>query len=584
MAFSGRDAAPRFGVDTMAFPWEWPADVWLQALICAGFIVLTLVLVRIDLLRTVVLATIRAILNGSRFVAGGVIRLFDKTMPLDGRSGQLPRLNFAAWIGLNAAIVAAWIVAGEVPAAAQYAFPAAMTAATFAVLNLLLLGASYWAVRETVEVTNGELPPAQARFVETSPARNVVFVLGTAAVLVLQIAVVMDWVQHAEAVTLVDTDGTIGPHYLNFLLATVDALPLAAFYVAPLAHHAGFSGGLFGLALDRGLNGLGSILIVSTAIGLFQQRLAFQRMIDGLVNTPGDFPEALLARFKNAPSAIKGAVMNGFKTEQNDNRRLRLARLAMAHRSYTFPAAFAAMYANFSDNMREEGSSIVASFLADPGATFDPATLLGFFSACDYTQRHGGFRPIEDKRRIARLFVPALERLAELDPAAADSRIRATMAQRILKAAVQGKDDDELSRHAARLLTRTASYEAVAPLLRALPTFDEPTALAVLAHIIRILGDKKIQFPPGQNVFILGRIAAAGKAKRRKKLSPAVAAQFERAMDKLNARRTAAAAEIEKEKKKREKAAAVRRRSRRRPNQQRPMITTTTVANPVSPQ
>ena len=70
------------------------------------------------------------------------------------------------------------------------------------------------------------------------------------------------------------------------------------------------------------------------------------------------------------------------------------------------------------------------------------------------------------------------------------------MAQQILKAAVQGKDDRELAKRAVGLLIRTASHEAVAPLLRALPAFDEITALAVLTHINRMLGDKKVRFPP----------------------------------------------------------------------------------------
>ena len=396
----------------MAFPVEWPADIRLQLLICAGLVAATIVLARIDFLRAVIVFLGSAILQATRVAAAGVIWLFDKVMPVDGRNGRLPRANFAAWILLNTAVVAAWIVTSEAAASSPYTAAAAAGGAVFTVLNLLLLGAAYWAIRETVEVTNGDLAANQARFAEASPARNVVFVLGTAILLVMQIAVVVEWVQQARAITLVGTDGAIGPRYLNFLLATVDSLPLAAFYVAPLSRHAWFATDLPALALARSLNGLGSILIVSTALGLVQQRLAFQRMVDGLVNTPGDFPEALLARFKNAPSAIKGYVMTAFKTEPNDNRRLRLARLAVAHFSYTFPSAFAAMYTQFSDNVREEGSSIVAGFLADPGATFAAAPLLGFFSACDYTLRHGGITLIEDKRQIARLFVPALERLA----------------------------------------------------------------------------------------------------------------------------------------------------------------------------
>jgi hypothetical protein len=453
-------------------------------------------------------------------------------------------------------------VASEVAVASPYGFAAAVAAATFTVLNLLLLGASYWAVRETVEVTNGDLAAKSARFAEASPARNVVFVIGTAVLLVMQIAVVVDWVQQARAVALVATDGAIGPRYLNFLLATVDSLPLAAFYVAPLSRHAWFAPDLPALALARSLNALGSILIVSTALGLVQQRLAFQRMVEGLVNSrDAVFPAALLARFRNAPSAIKGYVMNAFRSETDDDRRLRLARLAIARTTYTFPQVFAANYTGYSEKMRREGAQIVADFIGDRNVTFYVTTLQNFFDACDHTQRRGGFRAVEERRRIAPAYINALERMVDLDGKAADARIRTVLAQKILIAVVRTRSNFQLSERAANLLARINSYEAVAPLLNSIVWFSEATTLAVLARITRTLGDKSIVFPPARNLDLLKRMAAAGRSANahRTLLSPAASESLDKAMEKLDRRLAAAAAEIDRQRKRREKAEARRR-------------------------
>ena len=79
-------------------------------------------------------------------------------------------------------------------------------------------------------------------------------------------------------------------------------------------------------------------------------------------------------------------------------------------------------------------------------------------------------------------------------------------------------------------------------------------------------------------------MAAAGKATRKKKLTPAVAAQFARAMDKLGARRAMAFAEIEREKKKREREAAARRASTRKPKQTPPPVGIAPIGSPIGQQ
>ena len=74
---------------TMAFPVEWPSDIGLQLLICAGLLAATVILARIDFLRAVIFFIGGTVLRATRLAAAGVIWLFDKVMPVDGRNGRV---------------------------------------------------------------------------------------------------------------------------------------------------------------------------------------------------------------------------------------------------------------------------------------------------------------------------------------------------------------------------------------------------------------------------------------------------------------------------------------------------------------
>lgn len=542
-------------------PSWFPTDVRLQAAVCAGLAAVTIMALRSSALRSGAVAVASFLARVSRTLASSVAWLFDKIMPVDDRNGSLPRLNFAVWVFLNLAVVACWIVASEMPTPAPFPEATAIAASAFAVLNLLLLGAAYWALRESVEVMNGEVPATARHFAETSTSRSAVLFAGTAGLLIAQIAVAVEWTQETQHVAFVSIDGAIAPRYFNFLVAMVDALPLASTYVVALSEHASFAPGLWGLSLHRGLNGLGSILIVSTAIGFIQQRVAFHRMVDSLVNvSEADFPPALRERFKNAPSAIKSYVLARFRTETDDRKRLRLAQLAVDRRSYSFPKVFAASYGGLSDAVREQGSLLVAAFLDDKQCTFYPATLHAILDACERGQRSGGFRVVE-RRRIARFLVPCLEQLAAHDADAAAARIQTVMVQKVLCSALNARIAPALRERAARLLARVSSYYAIAPLVRAVPILDESVALTVLAAAARTLGNRGISFPPAKNLWLLGRMAAAARETRRRPgLSPAVAASLVKVRDKIEARLQAATAAIDRQK----NAGSSRRRRPRR--------------------
>jgi hypothetical protein len=475
--------------------------------------------------------------------------LFDKVIPIDDRNGSLPRPNFAVWIVLNLTVVACWLAASEAPAPPPFPDAIAAAAFVFAALNLLLLGAAYWALRESVDVMNGETPASGRKFAETSTSRSAVFFGGTAGLLIAQLAVAIAWTQDTQHVALIATDDAIAPRYLNFLVAIVDALPLASAYVTPLSGHVSFAAGPWGMALHRGLNGLGSILIVTTAIGFVQQRIAFRRMVDSLVNAPGEgFPPALRERFKNAPAAIKSYVLSAFRNESNDAKRLRLAQLAVDRQSYSFPKVFAAAYPDLGDGCREQGSLLIAAFLEDKQHTFYPATLLGLLDACERGQRNGGFR-VADRRRIARFLVPALERLAPIDGTATAARIQTVMAQKVLCSAVTGEVPPPLSRRAASLLISVNSYQAIPYLLRGVRKFDDSLSLKVLGWAAKMLGNRGLIFSPSRNLSLLSRMAAAEReARRNRDLSPAVVAGLARVREKIETRLKAANAAAEKKK------------------------------------
>jgi hypothetical protein len=479
----------------MAWLWWWPADVWQQSGVCIALVVITVLVVRFRPRHQAMLSGGLLALRGTRWVASKIIWLFDKVVPVDGRSKQLPAVNFAMWFALNLSIVGSWVATGALDAARPYALAVAAAASVFAIVNLLLLGASYWAVRETIEVTNGDLPRSEARFPEASASRNVIFVLGTALLLVAHVAVAIDWLQASSGTQLVRYDGSIGLRYANFLLATIDALPLAGFYVAPLHEHFAFAPTFAGQALHRGLAGLGSILIVGTALGLIQQRLVFQRMVDKLVDAPA-FDPALLARLMNAPDAVKGYISSAFRSDTDDQRRLRLAQLAIRRGTFSFPRTFAADYRHYGPYLREEGTRLVADFMESQRPALREGTLQALFDVCDWGV-HRGFAKPDERRRMARIVVPALEVLYDLNPESARVRTLSIMGRHILNASLAGDAEEEMRMRAARLLLKSESCEPIPRLLRALPTFDESMTRETIRTAIELIRTGSL--PAGQS-------------------------------------------------------------------------------------
>lgn len=486
----------------------WPTNIWLQFAISLAFAALTLALGYFSWSRRVGVFVGTRILHGTRHAAAGVIWLFDKVMPIDGRNGRLPRANFATWILLNATIIAAWIATGEIAAAHPYVKIVAGVAAAFAVLNLVLLGASYWAVRETIEVTNGDRTE-EADFKDRSPARNLVFVLATALLLVAHVAVVIDWVGHFEGITLVAVDGSIALPYLNALLATIDALPLASLFVAPLADHASLNTDAAGQAVHYGLAGLGSVVIIGAAVGLIQQRLVFQQMVDTFLKAD-DPPAALIERLKRLPPAVDSYISGIFDAAVNDTRRRKLVDLAIKRRTFGFPQTFAANYDRFGADFRDEGTRTVAGFIESHRSTIDEASLQALFNACNRNERNG-FKRAAERRRIARVLVPALEALLERNKEDGQRRVGSKMIRQVLDASLIKEADPILRVRAARLVVAGRNCDLIPDVLRATSDFDDAANRDILRGIAKLLTDGTLPSRTRQAENLLQNIVACAQ-------------------------------------------------------------------------
>jgi hypothetical protein len=299
------------------------------------------------------------------------------------------------------------------------------------------------------------------------------------------VAVAIDWLQASSTTELVTYDGSIGLRYANFFLATIDALPLAGFYVAPLHDHFAFAPTFAGQALHRGLAGLGSILIVSTALGLIQQRMVFQRMVDKLVDAPA-FDPALLARLMNAPDAVKGYISAAFRSDSDEGRRLKLAELAIRRGTFSFPRTFAADYRHYGPELCEKGTRLVGDFVESQRSAFREGSLQGLFDVCDWGV-HRSFTKPDERRRMARIVIPALETLHGLNAESARARILSPMGRQILNASLAGEAEEDLRVRAARLLLKAESCEPIPRLLRALPTFDETMTREIIRATVDLV-------------------------------------------------------------------------------------------------
>jgi hypothetical protein len=228
---------------------------------------------------------------------------------------------------------------------------------------------------------------------------------------------------------------------------------------------------------------------------LIQQRLVFQRMVDKLVDAPA-FDPALLARLMNAPDAVKGYISSAFRSDTDDQRRLRLAQLAIRRGTFSFPRTFAADYRHYGPYLREEGTRLVADFMESQRPALREGTLQALFDVCDWGV-HRGFAKPDERRRMARIVVPALEVLYDLNPESARVRTLSIMGRHILNASLAGDAEEEMRMRAARLLLKSESCEPIPRLLRALPTFDESMTRETIRTAIELIRTGSL--PAGQS-------------------------------------------------------------------------------------
>jgi hypothetical protein len=410
--------------------------------------------------RGLVTATLRHAVRIVRAITAAVAWVYDLLLPIHRRNAKLVRTPVVIWSAMNLAPVACSAASGwrrgpYIPA--EWAMAAN---GTLCVVNLLFLTGAYWALREGVDIMNGDRSYRHRQFADLSTAKNLPLVCWCAVLTLLQVSTILQWLQDDGQLALIVVHDSFGADLLDNLAAVASTFPILSllFSLPGLAHRVEFLPGT-GALCAKVIAGYGSVLIVSTILGFVQQSLSLRRLIVRILEqTDVNLKNLLRMRLKRAPSESKHHLHQAFASERDDAKRLLLLDLALEKSSFSAPVYFLRGYTTYSHTVKKEGTAMIAQFLDSKGGRLEKGMLLEICQVARTAHDAGAIRSREDARLVGQVVVPCLAQLmhhAQHDAALARRVIRLVRhqsMQRMLSAIYSSDTEDAFKRRAGELL------------------------------------------------------------------------------------------------------------------------------------
>lgn len=452
--------------------------------------------------RKIIASLAMNVVNSARIASSWVAALYDAIVPIDQRNGRLPPLRLGLWAGLNLIVASLAFAAPYFIAFRELVMAAELINATLVCINLLFLVGAYWALREGIDIMNGDMAYGRRLFKkDPSAAKSLPVICCMSLVLWPQIAALMHGLQIRHEVMLIALRSD-WPDWVSFLVAVVNALPFASLYVRipGLANQTMYTApiGALGYAI---LNTVGSVLIVSTIIGFVQQHMALRRMIYSLRSkTDTTLVPLLQRRFLRAPSAIKAYVLAALRQEGDDALQLKLMKMAMDRHTYSFPEFFIRRYRFWGQEAKLQGAALLAEFITTKGGAFDRETLIGVATAARRAVETGAISGREELQRLAAILLPVIEHLGEpKNPGSFEAREAMKITRhlpilRTLSALLHDGTDEDMRKRAGLLILEAKAKDALPEILRCLQYMAEDTRILILGKACELLADRGINF------------------------------------------------------------------------------------------
>jgi hypothetical protein len=393
--------------------------------ILAALVILTLLAVRSARTIAVIRIVGLGLLNALRVLAASVASIMDFLVAIDTRNGRPAILGLTVVIAINMTVVGAWLVTHSVANQIVWTRVAGAFIAAMLLWNVLFVLGSYWALRENVQIMNGDKSYNQRQFKDLSTAKSLEVVVVVVILIVFQISSLLLWLQSSYGLEIVDIKSSIlGLEYADFVVASLEALPFTSLYMigSGLSQDVVFASGLAGATARAAIATIGSALIVSTILGFFLQRASSREFIERLLDAQDPRIVALLEeRLTRAPAVLKSHLRAAFLSETDDARLQKLVRYAIAKHSFGFPETFIRTYGRLSDGVREMGAKAVADFVQGKGQKFEIEPLTNVLEAITKAFPHKVFPRKEDRVRaglVTKSCIETLLRQAADDPAA----------------------------------------------------------------------------------------------------------------------------------------------------------------------
>ncbi len=444
----------------------------------------------------------RKVLDALRSVSARAAWLLDYLLPVNPRNAVVSRAALSWWGVVNLTPIALWTVSIQFDLAPL--LPAlALTACGLGVFNMLFLTGAYWALKEGMDVMNGDKPRMQRQFGDLSTATNLTVVVAAFVFTLTEVALVQQWLQDSLAVPLIRVRDSVGAGYLDHLIAVLASVPGVSVVLAlsGVADRVGIEPGL-GSLWARSIATFGSILLFGTIFGFVQQHSALKWTLGRLLVQPEGTALAglLRERLKRAPSIVKRDLREAYRKERDDRRRLRLLDLALDKQSYSAPAYFLRGYSASGPAVQSDGAALVAGFLVRRGHQLDgnaareviAAALAGFSARAFHGRQH--------LPRVGAIVLPCLERLTDtnhVDPASLQDGLSATRmkpVQAMLRALLQETDVGDIRDRVAQLLLRAKAQDSLPDVLRSAQHATDPAQVFLFNAAAEIVNDRSITF------------------------------------------------------------------------------------------
>ncbi|MEQ1818953.1 MAG: hypothetical protein ABL871_10110 [Terricaulis sp.] len=500
-----------------------------QIAVTTVLVLLALVAFVWEPVRRLFLGALRATSSGLGTATAGVVKFYDWILPTDRFRG-VSRTHVFLWGAFNLTPCVVLPVVDSIAPNAIVALAFGAANISLLCLNLAFLSGAFYALHETVAIMNGDLANRKAKFKyhrekqsqETRTDKMVLVLAISAVLVVLQLAVMLQWLHSEFDVKIFEVSKSLGSPYLDAIVAILGSLPFVSVAINGfgLADGVKFADG-WGFLTAQALALFGAVLLVGTIISLFDLRASLRNLVTMVPKQSEHRLKTLLElRFARAPGIAKSLLRSEFLSAPDSATRIGQIDLAISRRFDSFTSTFLFAYPELEETVRAYGCNVIGEYVEKYGSQFDRDTMDGVIQTIN--GQKGLFATVSDTERLGVIVLPAVEHAAPAGTRERGDLANCTHIQRCLAATLTGQADATRRARALNFLLEARDANSIHVLLGCVSKLEDAQGAVVLRALAARCNPSKIGEVHTQRI---GRTLK--KIRKSERLGPLAAVAFE---------------------------------------------------------